>query len=504
MNDATTPKIYSQLTELQCKDPKKPLDDLAKSATFAMSLGAKELFHTNFLAFILESDDPSLETLQDAIRNVLHCPWMQGEEHFCLIWREKYNFDLIIIPIAMSKARLAKRTAGSDDMSAESTTADDDEDLAGLVLTKRAVVVEAKLKSIPSAAQLDGYSTRLGTGLSLELPDAYTSQRPTNGARPAIKINGAKCLLLSPRDVVPRVQAWTWVGWTAIYSAFCSSLPKPSTLSTILADYRDSLGNLLQVLAWIECLTDREFLQPQSKVQFGCLQAAMNARRLRDRRLHDLAGKYCFSLIESNIRYQIVNAFPMSFEGCHKTWTLNTYSGFSNMTPLVAFEWKCVVARKTGRAKEKAIFIGIQIQGTSYRHFVAVTPHMKSLEKICSSPAIWDDFLNPVSVGAKCRAAAAIFLKKFEGLEVKDQNIQKTMLPTKTASFTSEVMPRKLIGRTTNLKAFNVNHFLYSDVDCGDWNSSELRENIFISLCLAKEVIDQCAFAPLEADLLAS
>lgn len=33
---------------------------LCKSAAFAMSLGAKELFHTNFLAFLLGSDDPTL------------------------------------------------------------------------------------------------------------------------------------------------------------------------------------------------------------------------------------------------------------------------------------------------------------------------------------------------------------------------------------------------------------------------------------------------------------
>lgn len=44
---------------------------LGRSAAFAMSLGAKELFHTNFLAFLLESDDPALVQVQLAIRDAL-------------------------------------------------------------------------------------------------------------------------------------------------------------------------------------------------------------------------------------------------------------------------------------------------------------------------------------------------------------------------------------------------------------------------------------------------
>lgn len=47
---------------------------LAQSATFAMSLGAKELFHTNFLAFLLESTDAELATLQVAVREALGLP----------------------------------------------------------------------------------------------------------------------------------------------------------------------------------------------------------------------------------------------------------------------------------------------------------------------------------------------------------------------------------------------------------------------------------------------
>ncbi|APW39541.1 hypothetical protein RD110_21910 [Rhodoferax koreense] len=44
---------------------------LARSPSFAMSLSAEELFHTNFLGFLLESEDEQLEDVRRALRSAL-------------------------------------------------------------------------------------------------------------------------------------------------------------------------------------------------------------------------------------------------------------------------------------------------------------------------------------------------------------------------------------------------------------------------------------------------
>src|SRR3569832_1459585 len=72
---------------------------LAQRATFAMSLGAKELFHTNFLAFLLESCDDQLAELQKALRDVLGLPVQAGEITARAVWRERHNLDLIVVPL---------------------------------------------------------------------------------------------------------------------------------------------------------------------------------------------------------------------------------------------------------------------------------------------------------------------------------------------------------------------------------------------------------------------
>ncbi|WP_298214546.1 hypothetical protein [Acidovorax sp.] len=57
----------------------KTSNALTNSATFAMSLGARELFHTNFLGFLLESDRDELKGLQVALRQALSFEVAQGE-----------------------------------------------------------------------------------------------------------------------------------------------------------------------------------------------------------------------------------------------------------------------------------------------------------------------------------------------------------------------------------------------------------------------------------------
>lgn len=122
---------------------------LAQSPTFSMSLGAKELFHTNFLGFLLESDHCDLDGVRRALRNALNFDVQEGEMSHCFVWREYNHLDLVLVPVR------------------EDTNNDQNEYLPA----DRALVVEAKLKSLPSQQQLDNYLTKPLKALYLDHDD---------------------------------------------------------------------------------------------------------------------------------------------------------------------------------------------------------------------------------------------------------------------------------------------------------------------------------------------
>ena len=242
------------------------LTDLLKSATFAMSLGAKELFHTNFLAFILESQDPALAGLQDELRRLLNCQWVHGDEHFCLVWREKNDLDLIIMLLkkllpSTAASSSGQNGAGAVDESDVSAQAAQAISLGAtaygyLALPNRAVVVEAKLKSIPTPGQLKKYSGYLAVGITLDLPEdifPLTNKGKLQTTKiPASPGSLGTRVLLSARN--SSSGGWTYVGWDAIVSIFKNQLPlnPAGNLSVIITDYKVALNNLLEILKWVD------------------------------------------------------------------------------------------------------------------------------------------------------------------------------------------------------------------------------------------------------------
>lgn len=99
-------------------DSQELIKELKNSALYAMSLGSKELFHTNFWAWLLEQDDGFLKVFFPSAN--LQRP--------LAVFREQGNRDLTI-----------RSREGLD-----------------------ALVVENKLKSLPREEQLKGYAEELG------------------------------------------------------------------------------------------------------------------------------------------------------------------------------------------------------------------------------------------------------------------------------------------------------------------------------------------------------
>lgn len=151
------------------------LASLAKSPTFAMSLGAKELFHTNFLAFLLESQDPLVDAVQRKLKQLLFGRKNVGR---VITWREKKKLDLVIMLAPKNKANSSDEYIDAEidyDCTSEKCKHPDKKCKCPIDYCDTiAVVIEAKLKSIPTQLQLDGYDEKLMNGIDFELDDNDT------------------------------------------------------------------------------------------------------------------------------------------------------------------------------------------------------------------------------------------------------------------------------------------------------------------------------------------
>ena len=355
------------------------LELLKKSPTFAMSLGAKELFHTNFLAFLLEnqSEDKKLQCIQSKLKNLLFGHDGIGR---VITWREKYSLDLVIMPAPVIK----KNELGLDVKGPESTEA----------LTI-AVVIEVKLKSIPTQQQLEEYDLKLSSGITFELDDTdqqtcddinYKFMRLCGDVQtPGIKILSEKNNKYSVKvfkgnirrillgTTKPNVERWDYIAWQQVVDCLqidCLQIisdegkspqsEETELLRRLICDYRKSLNNILTILCRTELHVDEAIKNKTYQEYYG----AIIAKRFRDLRIHDLVGKYANNVLEGKvvgcIRHNI-----KSFKIGNNNFNFNSYTFYSNQQPGVTFEWLC----KEGKSE---VSFGVTIQGYDYRHFISV------------------------------------------------------------------------------------------------------------------------------------
>ena len=85
--------IYVIISPEACME--KILEELNKNPMFRLSLGSKELFHSNFLAFLWEQNNKAfLELLNDLCHNSIQVEDLFRKEP--TLDREKENFDICI------------------------------------------------------------------------------------------------------------------------------------------------------------------------------------------------------------------------------------------------------------------------------------------------------------------------------------------------------------------------------------------------------------------------
>jgi hypothetical protein len=116
------------------------LEKLSKMAIFKMSLGSKELFHSNFLEFLWDTNYKAfIGVINNLLGKVVLFP--DKEEGYYTFSREKENFDICIYHKEKKQLKNGKQGAS------EKTVYD--------------VIIENKVKSIPCITQLNKYEEKV-------------------------------------------------------------------------------------------------------------------------------------------------------------------------------------------------------------------------------------------------------------------------------------------------------------------------------------------------------
>ena len=442
------------------------LEYLRKSPTFAMSLGAKELFHTNFLAFLLEiqSDDLALVAIQKNLKRLL---FGHNEIGRVITWREKYSLDLVIMPAPVTGNN--GQGVGLDGIG-QNTNA-----------TTIAVVIEVKLKSIPTQQQLNEYDLKLKSGIIFELDDIdqqtcnninYKFMKLCgNDKTPGIELlsennkkGGIKKfpgkirrILLGP--TAPKETGWEHIIWNKVITCLVIESNKreilqckeTELLQSLICDYRESLDNILKILS---CTNDHAITNQNTT--YKIYYDAITDKRFRDLRIHDLVGKYANNVLEWKIFEKLKILFYVNFifEICGKSFMLNSYTFFSNQQPGVTFEWLC----KAGKLE---VSFGVTIQGNDYRHFI--------------------------SVNGKNDVDRNLVLAQLEIILGNDDK-NGWFLFHKNKRL---ILGKKKLAKTTTFYVFTKSKFRYSKATVNSLTLIELSEAVFNSLDKAKIMVTE-------------
>lgn len=398
---------------------------LAKSATFAMSLGAKELFHTNFLAFLLESPDARLESLQKDLRAVLGLPLEDGEVAYCAVWREHKKLDLIIVPLK------------PDDSSPD-----------GLAASKtRCLVIEAKLKAIPTRQQLQDY---LAKNLSLGYPSP--------DSKPSLKFgklegNLVQTKLLAPSGTQNVHPSWVTITWEDVcrqVAKFVDELEDDcGGLRSIITDYANSLKQVLAVIA-----ATRHRLQQLRDTSFGysILYKELTHEKLRNIRLHDLVGKVAFDEWVRLLYGQLEKDFALKGLQNHYK-RIKPYVHFSNGSPGLDLEVDC-----------GELMIGVQVQGMQLRRYVSSKKERQSLEEDVLDGPLLVGWLNQKACGQALTGKGNVALHRNPGKRRSN---------------------KKEEGSLSNLRAFNPRKFLYTAISLNDVTLKQVTHEVLESIAVA-------------------
>lgn len=310
---------------------------LETSPMFNLSLSSKELFHSNFLYWIstIDKNKSIFKGLVESLgANV--CAWIDNE---WVVKREFKNLDVCVI------------------------------DKKGKIL----LVVENKVKSIPTTEQLELYN--------------HTIEENNKGCQDD-KVHKVLLSLTKP-NFDSKDCEWTWVGYDKIIE-YLTNLTKDLNkykdykekapyYNQIIIDYTDFISAMLTVVAeWelndfkleVPYLLNYKSKEDVVEADVDCadyqLRASDRYKTAEKLRIHDLYGKYRTAILCEELKKLLSEKLKNLLKDIPAD-KIEVKYGYSNATPLLEVKIKGVGEKIKDQLEE--VFC-IQIQGKQYRHAI--------------------------------------------------------------------------------------------------------------------------------------
>ncbi|MCX7545347.1 PD-(D/E)XK nuclease family protein [Marinicella gelatinilytica] len=292
---------------------KNSIGRLKRNPLFQMSLGSKELFHSNIIAWLMESNIHIAEIIFQ------HWGLLTKEQKLVSIKieREKYYIDLLIdIKLNDSNEML--------------------------------VVIENKLKSIPNKEQLDKYYE------SINKKKVYAGK----------EIQFILLTLVQPKFNV-KPDKWNIKNYSTLSNALIQAKNLGSTeidffsINHFLKAYKSFIDTLV--------LMNNAVLKTRHYDYYSKNHLVMND--LRTIKLHDIFLKIAHHKISEKVISKL-KVYPQlrctSLNESESEFDFSVYSGFSNSSGLTGLR---ILIYKNKKIK---LFIGVQLQAKQFRYYTEV------------------------------------------------------------------------------------------------------------------------------------
>lgn len=344
------------------------INKLKNNSVFQMSLGSKELFHSNVLAWIL-----TFENWQNKIGSIKELFGLKKDDKIIYVFREKLNLDLLIVygnfdDGISRKLKNAFNGFYEDDDNQTSMNEDDAKNASDIEFTKgefnlieekiRFIIVENKLKSIPTDEQLVKYEKYIE-----EKKNIFKLNNPNNKKWIKFSSDRTTTILFAPQMTH---EGFAQKGWKPVsYEEYLEKLEE------VFSDKNPDDKKLIVIKKYIEMLKIivnevlDEILESDLENPMA-LPNQKNVDLLNESRIGDLYTKIWYSACLEKINKKING--KKDFKNLYDY----TKSGFTNSRGL--FDWKKKIELKNGK-----LFAGVQIQHDSFR--ISVEPFYEGKEK---------------------------------------------------------------------------------------------------------------------------
>ena len=316
---------------------KNVVSNLKDNPVFHMSLASKELFHSNMLAWFLESRDSEDPLLSDIAKELAKL--FMPDYTVLTVLREKSHLDLIIVFLPDNEDFKSHDWTEIEDVF-QNSGSDDQDLLEKLQKNCRFVVVENKFKSIPDKEQLKKYNKTIEkriyfkkikrTKISVDLNEENTTR-----------------YLMAPEVALENFKEcdeWKRISWDEISKKLSEALKTKEKRDPFTAKFIEHYANLLDNM--LELTKDIEKkLDLPTNLAFPKQRDIAELSKIR---IHDFYEKLWFSVLLSKI--EITDEDKME---------LLKGSGYTRSLGLLDF--------KIIDAKEQHVWRGVQIQASQLR-----------------------------------------------------------------------------------------------------------------------------------------